>query len=344
MTTSQGHWSKHVWRHAAPTLVLFSIFCIGQHHSLTLASSIPPLPPHMANHTFLFIVGSHHSGTTLTDLVMCQHSQITCLMDTGEIENEGQFLQNLYPPAREVGGMMGYGYREGNHFTETNSLVSEESRNSLWKTWGKYWDKSKKVVVEKSPPHIIKTRFFQELFTPERTFFIGVMRHPLACAHYLYQNSLTKHHPPSLNRCGDNYVKHWLAIYGTLLEDAPYLKNFKMIQYEAMTSSVESATSTLKQLHAFLGLPAETNLEFQAPKGRRALLGYNGDHHHIRIRISKPHWRREFEGACNLKSDYYKQVTSRYETKLNEFGYSLKDIDHFESPKAFEKYMIHPSS
>lgn len=43
---------------------------------------LPALPPHMANHTFCFVVGAHHSGTTLSDLLLAQHVNATALRST----------------------------------------------------------------------------------------------------------------------------------------------------------------------------------------------------------------------------------------------------------------------
>ena len=50
----------------------------------------------------------------------------------------------------------------------------------MYAEWRRYWDVSKPILVEKSPRHIIMTRLLQHWFGADQTFFIVIMRHPLA--------------------------------------------------------------------------------------------------------------------------------------------------------------------
>ena len=59
---------------------------------------------------------------------------------------------------------------------ETSPLVNEQTRERLINEWGAFWDLSSPVLLEKSPPDLIRTRFLQALF-PE-AYFIVVRRHP----------------------------------------------------------------------------------------------------------------------------------------------------------------------
>eukprot|EP00049_Salpingoeca_infusionum_P019372 m.361591 g.361591 ORF g.361591 m.361591 type:complete len:390 (+) comp19703_c0_seq1:152-1321(+) len=233
-------------------------------------SCLQDLPEQMTNHTFVFVIGSHHSGTTLLDLVLCQHKDVTCLLDTHKPENEGQHLHNVYASANKAGGMFGYGFRESNHLTEDSEKLTDKNRQRVWASWAKYWHTEKPVLLEKSPPHIVKTRFLQELFTAERTYFVAVTRHPLACAHFHYMRKKHKRINPKpkspLSRCGDKYVGHWLQIYGLLAKDAPYLKNLRMIQYETMMASAEATNSVVTQLLKFIKVDPHIDLQFSNPE------------------------------------------------------------------------------
>ena len=47
--------------------------------------------------------------------------------------------------------------------------------------WRRYWNVSRSVLVEKSPRHMLMTRLLQHWFTPLRTHFLIVLRHPVRC-------------------------------------------------------------------------------------------------------------------------------------------------------------------
>ena len=59
-------------------------------------------------------------------------------------------------------------------------LATEANRIKLYAEWRRYWQPSKPVLVEKSPRHMLMTRLLQWYFTPERTRFVVVLRHPIA--------------------------------------------------------------------------------------------------------------------------------------------------------------------
>lgn len=55
--------------------------------------------------------------------------------------------------------------------TESHSDISEKARDTLYREWSQYWDESKPLLLEKSPPHIIMARYLQAMFGPDRTYF-----------------------------------------------------------------------------------------------------------------------------------------------------------------------------
>ena len=44
--------------------------------------------------------------------------------------------------------------------------------------WGKLWDTNRRVLVEKSPPDLIRMRFLAAVFPP--AWFVVILRHPLS--------------------------------------------------------------------------------------------------------------------------------------------------------------------
>jgi hypothetical protein len=77
--------------------------------------------------------------------------------------------------------------------------LKEMMRESPWKAdqvlpwpdiknvWESYWDKSKPVLLEKSPPNLIRTREIQQHFQPVR--FIVMVRNPYAQAEGLMRRN-----------------------------------------------------------------------------------------------------------------------------------------------------------
>ena len=114
-----------------------------------------------ARHRLLFVGGLHRSGTTLLADLIAAHPLTSGFANTGVPADEGQHLQDVYPTARAFGGPGRFGLAAGAHMTETHELVSPGSRARLLAAWEPHWDLAKTVLVEKSPPNLIRTRFLQ---------------------------------------------------------------------------------------------------------------------------------------------------------------------------------------
>ena len=179
-------------------------------------------------------------------------------------ENEGQHLQSVYPSARSQGGLFRFGLDPKSYMTESSPLVSDQNRNHIFDAWAKYWDLSAPVLLEKSPPHLIKMRFFQRLFTPERTRFVMTIRHPLACFRTRYtpsgvlQNGQPRYdHWGHLFRseCGETLIKQWLKLYRAAMRDMQFIENVVIVQYEDFLSrGLEVAQGYVAELEDFFHL------------------------------------------------------------------------------------------
>jgi hypothetical protein len=69
-----------------------------------------------------------------------------------------------------------------------------------------FWNISKPILAEKSPRHMMMTRLLQYWFTEQRSFFIAILRHPLAQSR---ANYWSRNHDTT---CGAAGVAHWLAL------------------------------------------------------------------------------------------------------------------------------------
>ena len=80
---------------------------------------------------------------------------------------------------------------------------------------------SKPVLVEKSPPNLIRTRFLQALYPEARQ--IVVMRHPIAVACATQKWSWSSY---------TSLIEHWLVCHELLIADAQHLPGLLVLRYE----------------------------------------------------------------------------------------------------------------
>ncbi|WP_162917464.1 sulfotransferase family protein [Dongia deserti] len=203
--------------------------------------------PRVDGHRFLFIGGLHRSGTSIIHRLLREHPDASGLNDTPAPEDEGQHLQSVFPPARMFGGPGRFAFAEDAHMIETSDRVSEENRRKLLCEWGPYYDFSKKVLLEKSPPNLIRSRFLQAMFPGAR--FIFVVRHPIAvsCATRKWSNT----HMLEL-------LFHWCVAHQILMQDLQQLDRAMVIRYEDFVSKPHVF---LKEICHFTGLESFTPRE-----------------------------------------------------------------------------------
>eukprot|EP00729_Bicosta_minor_P003987 gene3987-33281_t len=227
-----------------------------------------PALPEISSHNFIFVAGPHHSGTTLMSLLVGQNTQVARLINTSVPQGEGQHLQDVYPKAYNVGGMLRYAFSREAHLTEQSDLCTNTSAIRLFRAWSKHWDLTKPNLVEKTPNHMVMTRFLQRLFTPKRTKFVITIRHPLGCSHFKWK--LVKQLKNFQSDCGYQYVKHWLAQMEILEHDIKYLKNVQVVMFEYFTANGYGPTNYKRLMNA-IDLPAELNISTSLRKERYPL-------------------------------------------------------------------------
>lgn len=244
----------------------------------------------MPDHAHVFIAGLHRSGTSLLSRAIADHPEASSFSNTGFPEDEGQFLQRVYPVVKIYGGPGRFGFDRRSHLTERSPLVNEENRTRLRSEWGRHWDLSKRVLVEKSPPNLLKLRFLQAMF-PDATFLV-TMRHPIAVALATRKWSLTSVHA---------LIRHWLVCHEIFLRDASVVRRLTATRYEALVAAPE----TVGRLQRAVGLSAVC-ADFEARSGVNA------------------HYFREWASAEDpLRRLRHAAIARVYERRVNRFGYSL---------------------
>ena len=202
------------------------------------------------NHTgrrYVFICGLHRSGTSLLGRNIARMENCTGFKDTGVIEDEGQFLQDVYPTAMTYGGAGRFGFDSRAHLTETSVLFTPANAARLRKSWHAHWDNSKTIFVEKTPGNLLKTRFLQAVFP--KSYFIVIRRHPVAVsmANQRWKVSLTPLH---------NLFDHWLHCHALFDEDKKYLKHVYELSYE---DYVRDPDKYHEEIAAFIGTRVPAN-------------------------------------------------------------------------------------
>jgi Sulfotransferase family len=213
-------------------------------------SSVPSSDPTTVNGSrMVFVGGLHRSGTTPLSRVLAAHPSVSGLHDTGVTEDEGQHLQSVYPAAVTHGGPGRFAFSSDAHLTEQSALATPQSAERLWADWMPYWDPSRPLLLEKSPPNLVMGRFLQTVFPGSS--LIVVLRHPVvvSLSTVKWRRLASRHwwRHASVH----TMVRHWFAAHELLREDAPRLARLHVVKYEEL---LEDPRGQLAGIQRFLGL------------------------------------------------------------------------------------------
>src|SRR5689334_21749501 len=102
------------------------------------------------SHAVAILGGLHRSGTTPLFRMLREHPEISGFVNNEDasqwlgVEDEGQFLQSVYPPAMCWGGPGLFAFAPDAHLTEDSALLTEENRTKLPYEWFPFFDLSKR--------------------------------------------------------------------------------------------------------------------------------------------------------------------------------------------------------
>lgn len=196
---------------------------------------------------FLFIGGLHRSGTSLIHRVLRAHPDAAGFHDTHVPEDEGQHLQDVFPPALVHGGPGRFAFDPAARLTERSPLLTPDNRARLLDQWGKYADLKAGVFLEKSPPNLIRMRFFQAMFPAAR--FIVVVRHPIPVAYATRKMSRST---------VVEMIFHWCVAHAICLEDLRHIGSVAILRYEDLVAKPEEWLATVQR---FAGLSPQAPAE-----------------------------------------------------------------------------------
>jgi hypothetical protein len=248
----------------------------------------------MVSHRYLFLGGLHRSGTTLVARLLARHPEVSGLTDTGAPEDEGQFLQTAYPPVYHFGGPGSWGFDPRAHLLEIAPEQRAAVRAQLLEGWRSWWDLRCPVLLEKSPPNLLKLRYLQSAFPDAH--FIAVVRNPvevtLATKRWARRQSVS------------SLFEHWMVCHDALAQDRRHIERFTLVRYEDL---VTDPASTLEKIFHSIELePAVVTGDVARDRGDR-------------------YWDRwEWMERHPLVRPYHRRLVDRFSDRAREHGYELR--------------------
>jgi hypothetical protein len=262
----------------------------------------------VTDHHFVFVCGLQRSGTTMLYRYLGEHPAISALEGTARATNEGQHNQSVYPADEyhSKGGQ--FAFRKEARLTEASPLLTGANREKLFAEWSRYWDTSAEILLEKSPPNVIRTRFLQAMFP--NSSFIAIVRHPIPVT--LATSRWGKVKPHTL-------MRHWMKAHGYLVEDAPHLRRLHVMRYEDLVADPDAE---MGRAFSFLGLSDHA-------AGRERAEGLNADNFEkdrtLRTGVNDKYfqlWRdRRRDPVRHL---YYDAIDLAFERPASRYGYSMR--------------------
>ena len=199
---------------------------------------------------FLFIGGLHRSGTSILHRLLCEHPLTSGFHDTGVAEDEGQHLQTVFKTAHVFGGAGEFAFHPDAHLTEDSGLLTQENSDILLRQWGAYYDLQKQVLLEKSPPNLVRSRFLRQLFP--NSSFVFIVRHPIAVS-------------LATEKWTDNTIierlLHWHTAYSIMLDDIRSVTGCLVIRYEDLVKTPNKCLDEICDLVGIHRFSPKENVE-----------------------------------------------------------------------------------
>jgi hypothetical protein len=186
----------------------------------------------------VFICGLHRSGTSVLEhhLSACYRA---ARLRARVPENEGQFLQDVFPLEQPYGGPGHFAfYPQMTLSAVADREAARAARARILRTWAPWIEGDADVLIEKSPPNLTRIGYLRSLF-PEARFVVWT-RDPRAVA--ASTRKWTAVPLPVL-------MQHWNAAYMKAIEALE--DDCLLASYEAFCDDPEAA---LERIAGFCGL------------------------------------------------------------------------------------------
>jgi len=187
-------------------------------------------------HKFLFILSPPYCGSTMLNKLLATSSSVSA--NNYRYTSEGQLL----PTVRKI--MYDHNRRHEPDLDFDWEFIKKE--------WLKYWDTTKPILSEKSPPNIIRAHSISKVFIP--SYFIIFYRNP-----YAQSESFMRRNKNSAREAAElavRFLKYQKKNINTL-------ENKLIISYEQLTEQAEDFVQKISQFIPELN-DINTNQKFKA--------------------------------------------------------------------------------
>mmetsp|Transcript_40754 Transcript_40754/g.68253 ORF Transcript_40754/g.68253 Transcript_40754/m.68253 type:complete len:410 (-) Transcript_40754:254-1483(-) len=335
-------------------------FVLGFEQSLKLTPE--EWQSELQNHTTVMIGGPHRGGTSILWKCLREHSDIASFGETDGSradESEGMFIQDVYPRwgigqqtasmlqgaqvpiqskiDRGIGGLGVYALSPEAliHLTEDNHRVTPENQAKILNSFGYHWNLTKRILLEKTPPNAVMSRFLQALLnvgnsgwdgkSPKATGgesvvrFVFISRDPLA-------NAMA--HDALADVVGINFrllLNNWLAVHEYLMADVDHLQYVKVIRLEDF---VKSPAAHLTTIWEWMGLEVPSGLADEVVARNRIVADPNRKYLTKYCRAMKGKGKAGLDKHLKLLEEVNERI------KKLDLGYDMiswcTDMSHFE--------------
>jgi len=202
----------------------------------------------------------------------------------------------VFKGANKYGGPGKFAFNSLAYMDENHPLASSENGQKIIREWARFGDFNRNYFIEKSPPNLIRFRFFQKIWPDIRA--VMIFRHPLAVSY------------ATQKWCSTDIIfllDHTLTAYEIFMQDKPYLKNIIEIKYEDF---VKSPQEEIDKVYDYLSIPSCRIT------------------HNIRSDVNKKYYDM-WESNIDILSSIplmKKGIPSSLELRANKFGYSLRHL------------------
>ena len=190
------------------------------------------------SHEWFFIIGTNNSGTTLLQKIIKSHPEIS---DMGA---EGQFRTYFLANDKRLGvDRLSSQHLEMFRLTENDEAQNERV---FFDWWFAYQGPKKRMLMEKSTPNILRTRWLQRWFNNPK--FLVIVRTPYA----VVEGMLRK-----VNCSFEEATNHWKTVHEVLRNDSSHLENLKIITYSDLT---DNTAVVLEEIYDFLSVESRNDM------------------------------------------------------------------------------------
>lgn len=200
-----------------------------------------------AGKQYVFILGCYNSGTTLLNHILGAHSEISSLPTEGVVLTSG-----LTRPEDFDWPRMWHMCEDKIRFTEDTAGPDPDRVKRDWSFW---FDKDKKIYLEKSIANSAKIRWLESNF--DNPYFLWIIRNGYCVAEGIRRRSRDID-ANNFSYAGPGYpidmcARQWVINNAVIAADAAHVRNFFKLSYEDLT---EDTTGTIRKILDWL--PVET--------------------------------------------------------------------------------------